>query len=78
MRRPESGCSVKATESSTEAVKDMDRTESTGKAAARFPGCGNEPAGRNAILRALYEPNDDYRTDANDELRLVALPMIVC
>ena len=26
----------------------------------------------------LYESNDDYRTDANDEHWLVALPMIVC
>jgi len=30
------------------------------------------------ILGARYEPNDDNRTDANDELELVALPMIVC
>jgi hypothetical protein len=34
-------------------------------------------AGQNAILRDFYAPND-HRTDANDELRLVALPMIVC
>jgi hypothetical protein len=39
---------------------------------------GNAPALAGAILGARYEPNDDNRTDANDELTLVALPMIVC
>jgi len=39
---------------------------------------GNESPIPDAILRARYEPNDDHRTDANDELTLVALPMIVC
>lgn len=30
-----------------------------------------------AILRHLYEPNDDDRTDANDEREPVALSLIV-